>query len=89
MISKLLSRSRPTSGTRMDGACALATTNAMAQSPSIRIQNEINNSDTIPLRGSHLQIAQTGIGCRADAIEREVERNEHRLQPISGAAGIA
>ncbi|HXS76669.1 MAG TPA: protease pro-enzyme activation domain-containing protein [Terracidiphilus sp.] len=41
------------------GACALATTLA-AQTPRIRIQNEVNNSDMIPLRGSQRQVSDLG-----------------------------
>jgi subtilase family serine protease len=42
------------------GACAL-TTSLAAQTPHIRIQNEINNSEMTPLKGSQRQISEAGI----------------------------
>ncbi len=40
---------------------AMATASLTAQTPSVRIQNEINNSDIVPLKASQLRAREAGI----------------------------
>jgi len=60
MISKLFERRRRFRVLAGIGAYALATTIVAAQAPVVRIQSEINNSDTAPLKGSQRRIVQAG-----------------------------